>query len=89
LKQPKPKNINKGNAWMTDANFLVLIYHQLPVWTREHLEAAFYLQTVVLGKSYYDFGLPHPVGQDLGGFQEFKDGGRFPAVKTVRRPSIR
>jgi hypothetical protein len=46
----------------------------------------FYLQTAVFGKGYYDFGLPHPVGQDLGGFQDFKGGGRFPGGKDYPAP---
>jgi hypothetical protein len=34
-----------------------------------------------LGKGYYDFGLLRPVGQDFGGFREFKGGGCFPCGK--------
>jgi hypothetical protein len=39
------------------------------------LEAAFYLQAAVLGKGYDDFGILRPVGQDFGGFKDFKGGG--------------
>jgi hypothetical protein len=40
-----------------------------------YLTAAFYPQAIVLDQGYYDFCLLGPVGQDLGGFQEFKGGG--------------
>jgi hypothetical protein len=39
-----------------------------------------------LGKGYYDFGLLRPVGQDLGGFQEFKGSGRFTGGKNYPAP---
>jgi hypothetical protein len=40
------------------------------------LEAAFYLQVTVGGKGYDNLGLLRPIGQDLGGFQHSKRGGR-------------
>jgi hypothetical protein len=39
-----------------------------------------------LGKGYDNLGLLRPVGQDLGGFQEFKGGGRFPGGKYYPAP---
>jgi hypothetical protein len=47
-------------------------------WVKGLLKAAFYLQAAILSQGYNDFGLPYPVSQDLGGFQEFKGGGCFP-----------
>jgi hypothetical protein len=44
------------------------------------------LQAAVLGQGYNDFGLLCPVGQDLGGFQEFKNGGRFPGGEDYPVP---
>jgi hypothetical protein len=57
------------------------INHELPAWARENLEACFYLQATVLGQGYDDFGLLRPVGQDLGGFKDFKGGSCFSGGK--------
>jgi hypothetical protein len=46
----------------------------------------FHLQAAVLSKGYYDLGLLRPVGQDLGGFEDFKDGGRFSGAKGYPAP---
>jgi hypothetical protein len=71
---------------------LFSIYHQLPTWARAraraYLEAALYLQAAILDKGYYDFRLLCPVGQDLGGFEDFKDGGRFSGVQGFEGPFI-
>jgi hypothetical protein len=48
--------------------------------------SALYLQAAVCGKGYNDVGLLRPVGQDLGGFQEFKGGGRFPGGEDYPAP---
>jgi hypothetical protein len=56
------------DRWLYGFNFCshvftsLLIYHQLPAWAREYLGAALYLQAVVLGQGYYDFGLLRTVG---------------------------
>jgi hypothetical protein len=47
---------------------------------------AFHLQAAVLGEGYNDFGPLRPVGQDLGGFQDFKGGGRFPGGEDYPVP---
>jgi hypothetical protein len=39
-----------------------------------------------LGKGYDDFGLIHPAGQNLGGFNEFKGGGHFPGGEDYPVP---
>jgi hypothetical protein len=42
---------------------------------------ASYLQAAVCGKGYDDFDPLHPVGQDLGGFQQYGIG--VPSTKFV------
>ncbi|MDR0557921.1 MAG: hypothetical protein LBG43_08680 [Treponema sp.] len=63
------------------------MYHELPAWIREDLEAAFYLQSAGLGQGCYNTDPLCPVGQDLGGFQHKERSGFAACFEDKRIPS--